>query len=157
VRPAISVGLSVSRVGGAARIKAMNRVAGRLRLDLAYYNELLSFTQFATEMDKATQAQLGRGQRLIELLKQRQYRPMPVEEQVVVIYTGTSGAVDDLEVDQAGPFAEELIFWIKQYEPRTLRRIKETRELDDETTKKLDQLIGEFKQKYLARTGGSGG
>jgi len=157
VRPAISVGLSVSRVGGAARIKAMNRVAGRLRLDLAYYHELLSFTQFATEMDKATQAQLGRGQRLVELLKQRQYEPMPVEEQVVVIHAGTSGPLDDLEVEQVGPFAEELISWIKQQGPKTLRRIKETKDLDDETANQLGQIIGQFKEEYLARSGQSGG
>jgi F-type H+-transporting ATPase subunit alpha len=152
VRPAINIGLSVSRVGGAARIKAMNRVAGRLRLDLAYYHELLSFTQFATELDKATQAQLGRGQRLVELLKQRQYEPMPVEEQVVVIYAGTSGAVDDLEVERVGPFAEELISWIKQQASKTLRRIKETKDLDDETVNQLDKIIGEFKEEYLARS-----
>lgn len=157
VRPAISVGLSVSRVGGAARIKAMNRVAGRLRLDLAYYNELLSFTQFATEMDKATQAQLGRGERLIELLKQRQYNPMPVEEQVATIYAGTSGAVDNLKVEQVGAFAEGLISWIKQHGPRTLRKIKETKDLDDETMKELDQLINEFKQELLAGSNPSGG
>ena len=150
VRPAINVGLSVSRVGGAARINAMNQVAGKLRLDLAYYRELSSFAQFSTELDKATQAQLSRGQRLTELLKQPQYHPMPVEDQVIVMHTGTSGAVDDIEVAQVQDFGDQLVDWIRKHRPEIAEDIKASKELREETLQKLNSAIAEFKQEFLA-------
>ena len=103
VRPAINVGLSVSRVGGSAQIKAMRQVAGSLRLDLAQYRELAAFALFGSELDKASQQQLNRGKRLVEILKQPQYKPVPVEKQVVIIFAGTSGMLDDLAVEQVPP------------------------------------------------------
>ena len=108
VRPAVNVGLSVSRVGGSAQIKAMRQIAGKLRLDLAQYRELAAFAQFGSDLDRATQLQLARGQRMVELLKQRQYVPQPVERQIAIIFAGTQGLLDDLPVDQIQPFEEFL-------------------------------------------------
>src|SRR5207244_2869231 len=108
VRPAINVGLSVSRVGGSAQIKAMRSIAGTLRLDLAQYRELAAFAQFGSDLDKSSQAQLNRGKHLVEILKQRQYEPLPVDKQILIIFAGTNGMLDDIPVEQCRAFEEEL-------------------------------------------------
>ncbi len=121
----MNVGISVSRVGGAAQTTAMKQVAGQLRLDLAYYKELQAFAQFATELDKATRAQLARGERMMELLKQPQYQPMPMAEQVVVIFAGTQGYTDELPLDQVAPFGRELVTFVRERHPRVLQEIRD--------------------------------
>jgi F-type H+-transporting ATPase subunit alpha len=144
VRPAINVGISVSRVGGNAQIKAMKKVAGRLRLELAQYRELEAFAKFASDLDKTTQAQLRRGQRLVELLKQGQYQPMPVEEQVVVIFAGTQGYLDELPVDAVQKFEQEFLSFMRARHKDILDKIAETKDIDEETTQKLHSIIKEF-------------
>ena len=119
IRPAVNVGLSVSRVGGAAQIKAMRQVAGKLRLDLAQYNELAAFAQFGSDLDKSSQAQLARGQRMVELLKQDQYVPMPVEKQVVVLYAGANGFIDDVPVEAVRKFEAEILSFMERRHPET--------------------------------------
>src|SRR5213082_2023516 len=131
VRPAVNVGLSVSRVGGAAQIKAMRQVAGSLKLELAQYRELAAFAQFGSDLDKATQAQLARGQRLVEVLKQLQYSPLPFSKQILVIFAGTSGALDDLPVEQVRDFEAELYRYVDTSNPGLLRTIMEKKTLDD--------------------------
>jgi F-type H+-transporting ATPase subunit alpha len=150
VRPAINVGISVSRVGGNAQIKAMKKVAGRLRLELAQYRELEAFAKFASDLDKATQAQLRRGQRLVELLKQDQYQPMPVEEQVVLIFAGTQGYLDELPVEAVRRFETEFLALMRAKHKDILDRIIETRDLDDETTQKLHGILKEFVSAFKA-------
>jgi F-type H+/Na+-transporting ATPase subunit alpha len=150
VRPAINVGISVSRVGGNAQIKAMKKVAGRLRLELAQYRELEAFAKFASDLDKATQAQLKRGQRLVELLKQDQYQPMPVEEQVVLIFAGTQGYLDELPVEAVRRFETEFLALMRAKHKDILDRIIETRDLDDETTQKLHGILKEFVSAFKA-------
>ena len=144
-RPAINVGLSVSRVGGAAQIKAMKQVAGMLRIELAQYRELEVFAQFATELDPATRAQIVRGQRLMELLKQEQYSPMPVEEQVVVLYTGVKGYLDDLPVEVVKRFEKEFLQYMREKHADVLKDIRERKEITPETEEKLKKAIEEFK------------
>jgi len=144
-RPAINVGLSVSRVGGAAQIKAMKQVAGMLRIELAQYRELETFAQFATELDPATRAQIVRGQRLMELLKQEQYSPMPVEEQVVVIFAGVRGYLDDLPVEAVRRFEKEFLRFMHEKHQDILDDIREKKELTPETEEKLKKAIEEFK------------
>src|SRR5207302_4737394 len=117
VRPAVNVGLSVSRVGGAAQIKAMRQVAGSLKLDLAQYRELAAFAQFGSDLDKATQAQLNRGQRLVEVLKQKQFSPLPFSKQNLIIFAGTNGFFDDLRVDQIRDFESELYRFVDATNP----------------------------------------
>ncbi|MEK7804280.1 MAG: F0F1 ATP synthase subunit alpha [Planctomycetota bacterium] len=146
VRPAISVGLSVSRVGGNAQIPAMKKVAGMLRLTLAQYRELASFAQFGSELDKFTQAQLAKGERLVELLKQPQYSPCPVEEQVVSIYTGVNGHLDDVPVDKIKAFDAEFKKFMKEKHSAIGLEILDKKKLDPEITQKLDAAIKEFKQ-----------
>jgi len=148
VRPAVNVGISVSRVGGAARVKAMNKVAKSLKLDLARYREMAAFAQFASDLDKATQAQLARGERLVELLKQDQYAPMPVEEQVISIYTGVSGALDDLAVSEVLPFERGFLPFVKERYPEIPKEIRATQDLSDETMRLLDKAITEFKKQF---------
>jgi F-type H+-transporting ATPase subunit alpha len=148
VRPAMNVGLSVSRVGGKAQTKAMKKVAGRLRLDLAYYNDLQAFAQFASELDKATQAQLARGERMVALLKQQQYQPMPMEEQVVVIFAGVNGYVDSLPVEQVKAFEEGLLKRIREECPRILHRIKDSGELEEEIEGDLRQAIEDYRKEF---------
>src|SRR5207302_3741040 len=114
IRPAVNVGISVSRVGGNAQIKAMRQVAGRLRLDLAQYNELAAFAQFGSDLDKSSQAQLARGQRMVELLKQDQYVPMPVEKQVVVLHAGANGLIDDVPVEAVRKFETEILAFMER-------------------------------------------
>ncbi|MGB9804052.1 F0F1 ATP synthase subunit alpha [Desulfofundulus sp.] len=152
VRPAINVGLSVSRVGGAAQIKAMKQVAGRLRLDLAQYRELAAFAQFGSDLDKATQARLIRGQRMVELLKQKQYAPMAVEDQVMVIYAGVNGYLDDLPVDKVLTFEEEFLNYMHTSHPEVGEAIARTGELSKETEEKLKAAVVEFKKGFVART-----
>jgi len=151
VRPAINAGISVSRVGGSAQIKAMKQVAGMLRLDLAQFRELQAFSQFGSDLDKATQARLNRGQRLVEILKQGQYEPMAVEEQVVSIYTAVNGHLDDVDVDKVGKFELEFLKFIKSSSYKEiLNEIKVTSKLDEEVENKLLAAIKEFKETFQA-------
>jgi F-type H+/Na+-transporting ATPase subunit alpha len=151
IRPAIDVGLSVSRVGGSAQIKAMRQVAGSLRLDLAQYRELAAFALFGSELDRASQQQLGRGRRLVEVLKQPQYKPVPVEKQVVIIYAGTTGLLDDLAVEQIRAFEAELNNFLDSSQAALLQEIREKKTLDDAMKTKLNTLIKEFKQRFAAQ------
>src|SRR5437773_5233819 len=131
VRPAVNVGISVSRVGGKAQIKAMRQVAGSLKLDLAQYRELAAFAQFGSDLDKATQAQLNRGQRLVEVLKQNQFSPLPFSKQILIIFAGTNGFLDDLPVDQVRDFEAELYKYVDTSNPGLLRSIMEKKILDE--------------------------
>jgi F-type H+-transporting ATPase subunit alpha len=148
VRPAINVGISVSRVGGSAQIKAMRKVAGTLRLDLAQYREMAAFAQFASDLDKATQQQLSRGQRLVEILKQDQYVPMPVEQQVIVIYAATKGWVDDVPVDRVRQYERELRAHLEANAASLLEKLREKKELSDEITKELDEELKTFAKTF---------
>jgi F-type H+-transporting ATPase subunit alpha len=148
IRPAINVGLSVSRVGGAAQIKAMKQVAGTLRLDLAQFRELEAFVQFASELDKATQQTINRGLRLVELLKQEPYNPIPVEKQIVAIYAGTNGYLDDLPVEAVRKFERELYAYLDRQKPDILKDIREKKALDDDLKKRIDEALKEFKSKF---------
>ncbi len=148
VRPAINVGLSVSRVGGAAQIKAMKQVAGTLRLELAQFRELEAFVQFASELDKATQQTINRGLRLVELLKQEPYNPIPVEKQIVAIYAGTNGYLDDLPVEAVRKFEKQLYTYLDTQRPDILKEIKEKKALDEDLRKKIDEALKDFKSKF---------
>jgi F-type H+-transporting ATPase subunit alpha len=143
-RPAINVGNSVSRVGGSAQIKAMKQVAGTLRLDLAQFRELQAFAQFGSDLDKATQAQLARGQRLTEILKQPQYQPMDVEKQVLVIWAATNGYVDDVAVEDVRKFEIELLNFVQNSHPGLLANISEKKNLTDDIKKDLKQVLEDF-------------
>lgn len=147
-RPAINAGLSVSRVGGEAQTKAMKAVAGQLRLDLAQYRELAAFAQFGSDLDKATLARLTRGERVTDILKQGQYQPMPVEEQVAVIFTGVNGYLDDISSDRIEEFEEEFLKYMRSAHNDVLKAIKETGKLDDEIESKLVKAIEEFKSTF---------
>ncbi|MCF6093224.1 F0F1 ATP synthase subunit alpha [Microaerobacter geothermalis] len=146
IRPAVNAGISVSRVGGSAQIKAMKKVAGTLRLDLAQYRELQAFAQFGSDLDKATQARLARGERTVEILKQDQYQPMPVEKQVISLYAVTKGFVDDIPVADVRRFEKELLSYIEHNRKELLDHIKNTKELPDE--KELNAAIEEFKKGF---------
>jgi len=145
IRPAINVGLSVSRVGGAAQIKAMKQVAGNLRLDLAQFRELEAFSQFASDLDEASRKQLERGERLVEILKQPAYSPLPVEKQVVIIYAGTRGYLDDMETKSIRKFEDELYPFIETKYPQIFESIRTKKKLDDETEELLKKALEEFK------------
>jgi F-type H+-transporting ATPase subunit alpha len=147
-RPAINVGNSVSRVGGSAQIKAMKQVAGTLRLDLAQFRELQAFAQFGSDLDKATQAQLARGQRLTEILKQPQYKPMDVEKQVLVIWAATNGFVDDVAVEDVRKFEADLLHFIENSHPGILAAISEKKTLTDEIKNELKTALGDFKASW---------
>jgi F-type H+-transporting ATPase subunit alpha len=149
VRPAVNVGLSVSRVGGNAQIKAMKQVAGTLRIDLAQFRELAAFAQFGSDLDKTTQAQLARGQRLVEILKQPQFQPMDVELQIVSIYAGTKGFLDSLRVDAILPFETELHAFMRRDHPEVLSAIVNTGKLEKATEEALSAAIAEFKERYI--------
>jgi len=151
IRPAVNVGLSVSRVGGSAQIKAMRQVAGSLKLDLAQYRELAAFAQFGSDLDKATQAQLNRGQRLVEVLKQKQFSPLPFSKQILVIYAGTNGFLDDLPVDQVRNFEEELYKFVDATNPGLLRTIMEKRILDDNLKAEMTRVIKECKETFVSQ------
>lgn len=150
VRPAINVGLSVSRVGGAAQIKAMKQVAGTMRLDLAQYRELAAFAQFGSDLDKATKAKLERGARLVELLKQPQYQPMPAHEQVASIYAATNGYMDDIAVENVRDFEAKLLTYLRDTKNDVLEAIRDKKVLDDEIKSSLNSAIQSFKQGYTA-------
>ncbi len=150
VRPAINVGLSVSRVGGAAQIKAMKQVAGQLRLDLAQYREMAAFAQFGSDLDAATQAQLSRGERLVEILKQDQYRPLPVAHQVISIFAGVRGLVDDVKVSDIKKFENGLITYIEEKYKGIVDSINQTKKLDDETEAQLKAAVLEYKALFNA-------
>jgi F-type H+-transporting ATPase subunit alpha len=150
IRPAVNVGLSVSRVGGSAQIGAMKKVAGTLRLDLAQYRELAAFAQFGSDLDKSSQAQLNRGKRLIEILKQPQYQPLPVEKQIAIIFAGTSGLVDDLPVEQIREFEVSLYRYLDNAQPGVLESIRTKKALDDEIRKNLTDAIKEAKARFVA-------
>jgi len=151
VRPAVNVGLSVSRVGGAAQIKAMRQVAGTLKLELAQYRELAAFAQFGSDLDKATQAQLTRGQRLVEVLKQGQYSPLPFSKQILVIMAGTSGFLDDLPVNKVRDFEAALYKYVDTANPALLRTIMEKKTIDDALKAEMLTVIKEAKQQFVAK------
>jgi F-type H+-transporting ATPase subunit alpha len=153
IRPAVNVGLSVSRVGGSAQIKAMRQIAGKLRLDLAQYRELAAFAQFGSDLDRATQLQLARGQRMVEVLKQRQYVPQPVERQIAIIFAGTQGMLDDLPVDQIQPFEEALQAFLDRRATQLLADIANKKELTDELRDGLTKAINEAKAEFTATRG----
>ncbi len=146
IRPAVDVGISVSRVGGAAQTKAMKKVAGKLRLDMAQFRELAAFAQFGSDLDKATRAQLERGLRLQEILKQPQYQPMPLEQQVMIIFAGTQGYLDDVPVDKVREWEEAFHRFMASTYPEVGQRIRETKDLDEETERMLREAIEAFKQ-----------
>lgn len=150
VRPAINVGFSVSRVGGSAQIKAMRKVAGRLRLDLAQFRELEAFAQFGTDLDKATQARINRGRRISEILKQGQYAPLPVAQQVMIIYAAVNGFLDDVQLERITRFEQEFHRYLDQHHPKLVADINKTGQLSDETEEALKQAILEFKEQYVA-------
>ncbi|RPI17194.1 MAG: F0F1 ATP synthase subunit alpha, partial [Acidobacteriales bacterium] len=150
VRPAINVGVSVSRVGGNAQVKAMRQVAGSLRLDLAQFRELAAFAQFGSDLDKASLAQLNRGRRLVEILKQGQYRPLPVEKQILIIFAGTNGLLDDLPLEQCREFEEELYRFTENTRPQLLRQIAEKKVLDDALRGDVQSLLKEFKERFVS-------
>ncbi|HZR63716.1 MAG TPA: F0F1 ATP synthase subunit alpha [Terriglobales bacterium] len=149
VRPAVNVGLSVSRVGGSAQIKAMRQVAGSLKLELAQYRELAAFAQFGSDLDKATQAQLNRGQRLVEVLKQRQYSPLPFSKQILIIFAGTSGVLDDMPVEQVRDFEAELYRYVEGTNPSLLSTIMEKKVLDDNIKAEMTKLIKQAKEAFV--------
>jgi F-type H+-transporting ATPase subunit alpha len=153
VRPAVNVGISVSRVGGNAQIKAMRQVAGSLRLDLAQFRELAAFAQFGSDLDKVTLAQLARGQRLTEILKQDQYAPLPVEKQVIAIFAGTNGYLDDLEVAECGPFEQSLYRFLDTGHASVLGKIRDRKLIDDEIKAELQRILPEAKSKFKAERG----
>jgi F-type H+-transporting ATPase subunit alpha len=154
VRPAVNVGLSVSRVGGSAQIKAMKQVAGKLRLDLAQYREMAAFAQFGSELDKSTLAQLSRGQRMVELLKQGQYVPLPVERQILMIYAGTQGHLDDLPVEAIGPFEQALYTFAELRHPALFAELAEKKELTDGLREAMNACLQGCKAEFLAGRAG---
>ncbi len=156
IRPAINVGNSVSRVGGAAQIKAMKQVAGTLRLDLAQFRELQAFAQFGSDLDKATQAQLARGQRLTEILKQPQYQPMDVAQQVLVIWSATNGYIDDVPVENVRRFEAELLGFVENSHPGTLQSIREKKSITDDIKNDLSQVLRDFKDRWSEETAVAG-
>jgi F-type H+-transporting ATPase subunit alpha len=152
-RPAIDVGLSVSRVGGSAQTKAMRKVAGQLKLDLAQYREMQAFAMFASDLDAASRRQLERGQRLTELLKQPQSSPYPVEEQVVSIWVGTTGKLDNVPVQDVRRFEAELLDFLRRERSGILSSIRETLDLSDDTIKALEEAVTDFKQTFETSEG----
>src|SRR5215471_3528795 len=153
VRPAVNTGLSVSRVGGNAQIKAMRQVAGSLRLDMAQFRELAAFAQFGSDLNKATLAQLNRGQRLTEVLKQDQYVPLPVEKQIALIFAGTNGLLDDLEVAEISAFEQSLYRFLESTQPALLPKIRERKAIDDEIRGELQRAIKEAKERFKLERG----
>jgi F-type H+/Na+-transporting ATPase subunit alpha len=151
VRPAIDVGISVSRVGGNAQIRAMRQVAGSLRLSMAQYRALAAFAQFGSDLDKASADQLTRGARMVEILKQGQFSPLPVEKQVLIIYAGTTGLLDDLPLEQCRPFEQELYKWIENAHPAILTTIREKKALDDSLKSQMDSALKEFKASFAKK------
>jgi F-type H+-transporting ATPase subunit alpha len=153
IRPAINVGISVSRVGGNAQIKAMKSVAGTLRLDLAQYRAMAAFAQFASDLDAATRAQLARGERLVEVLKQAQYQPLPVEKQVVIVYAGTKGFVDKLSVESLGEYERELYRFIDEKHPEIWKTIREKKAISDDFKPAFEAALKTFTDGFVASKG----
>jgi F-type H+-transporting ATPase subunit alpha len=153
IRPAVNVGLSVSRVGGSAQVRAMRQVAGKLRLDLAQFRELAAFAQFGSDLDKATQMQLARGQRMVEILKQGQYQPLPVEKQVAIIFAGTQGLLDDLPVDAVPEFETHFYGWLERKAPQLLGEIRDKKELSDAMRETLTAAVTDAKAEFAAARG----
>ena len=150
VRPAINVGNSVSRVGGAAQVKAMRQVSGTLRLDLAQFRELAAFAQMASDLDKATQDQLNRGGRLVEVLKQPQYQPLPVANQVLIIYAGTKGYLDEVAETDCRAYETELYQFVEGREPSLFADLAEKKQLDDDLKGRVEAVLKEFTEQFLA-------
>ncbi|HXF48780.1 MAG TPA: F0F1 ATP synthase subunit alpha [Verrucomicrobiae bacterium] len=150
IRPAINVGISVSRVGGKAQTKAMRRVAGRLRLDLAQYRELAAFAQFGSDLDEATRAQLTRGERTVEILKQGQYEPFPIERQVMIIFVATHGYLDDLPLETVKRFEQEFYPFMEKEYPDVVHTIARTKDMDKATEAKLDEAAKKFHDRFKA-------
>ena len=148
VRPAINVGISVSRVGGNAQIKAMKQVAGSLRLSLAQYRAMAAFAQFGSDLDKATQDQLTRGERMVAILKQGLYQPLPVEKQVVIIYAANSGRLDKIPVDRLGDYERGLYDFIEQRTPKIFENIRTKKTIDDELKGTLDRTLEEYTNSF---------
>jgi F-type H+-transporting ATPase subunit alpha len=153
IRPAINVGISVSRVGGDAQIRAMKQVAGRLRLDMAQFREVQAFAQFASDLDRATQLQLARGLRLQEVLKQPQFTPMPVEEQVMIIFAGTQGYLDDIPVEKVRAFEEGFHPFMREKYPELGEKIRREKKLDEDTERTLRHAVEAYKQQFLKEQG----
>ena len=153
VRPAVNVGLSVSRVGGSAQIKAMRQVAGKLRLDLAQFRELAAFAQFGSDLDKATQMQIARGQRMVEILKQGQYQPLPVEKQVAIIFAGSQGLLDDLPVDAVREFEAHFHGWLERKAAQVLTEIRDKKEIPDALRERLAEAVNEAKAEFVVAKG----
>jgi F-type H+-transporting ATPase subunit alpha len=153
IRPAVNAGISVSRVGGSAQIKAMRQIAGKLRLDLAQYRELAAFAQFGSDLDRATQLQLARGQRMVELLKQGQYQPQVIERQIAIIFAGTQGHLDDMPIDQIRPFEEFLFGFLDRRHAQVLADIANKKELTDELRAALASAIDGAKTEFVAARG----
>jgi F-type H+-transporting ATPase subunit alpha len=153
IRPAINVGISVSRVGGNAQIKAMKQVAGTLRLEMAQYRELAAFAQFGSELDRASQAQIARGRRLTEILKQDQYQPVTVAKQILVIFAATHGYLDDLETDDCRKFEKNLYDFVEANHPAVLQKIAERKKLDDDLRAELRKVLDAFKEQFRAVSG----
>jgi F-type H+-transporting ATPase subunit alpha len=151
IRPAVNVGISVSRVGGSAQIKAMRQVAGSMKLELAQFRELAAFAQFGSDLDKATQAQLNRGQRLVEVLKQKQFSPLPFSKQILVIYAGTNGFLDDLAIDQVRDFEAELYKFVDATNSGLLRSIMEKKILDDALKAEMTKVIKQCKETFVTQ------
>jgi F-type H+/Na+-transporting ATPase subunit alpha len=152
VRPAVNAGISVSRVGGNAQIKAMKGIAGMLRLEMAQFRELAAFAQFGSDLDKATLAQLNRGKRLGEILKQDQYKPLPVEKQITIIFAGTGGYLDDLAIEQCGPFEQGLYDFMDTSYPAIGKQIVEKKEINDALRVDLRKMLDEYKAKFVAES-----
>jgi F-type H+-transporting ATPase subunit alpha len=148
IRPAVNVGISVSRVGGSAQIPAMKKVAGGMKLNLAQYRELAAFAQFGSDLDKATQAQLTRGERLVELLKQGQYKPVPVEEQIIGIYAGTAGSLDEIPTKDVRRFEEHLISTVKSKYADALKQLREGKKMTDEIEAAIKKAIEDAKATF---------
>jgi len=153
IRPAVNVGISVSRVGGSAQVRAMRQVAGKLRLDLAQFRELAAFAQFGSDLDRATQVQLARGSRMVELLKQGQYQPLPVEKQVVIIFAGTQGMLDDLPVDTVREFETFFYGWLERKKPEILTEIRDKKEISDTLRDALTKAVNDAKAEFVAAKG----
>jgi len=148
IRPALNVGISVSRVGSSAQIKAMKKVAGKLRLDMAQYRELAGFAQFASDLDEGTRKQIERGRRMVEILKQPQYAPLPVENQVAILYAATNGYLDDVAVENVQEFEQKFHQYLKANAREFLTHVRVKKELEGEMEEKLKRLILEFKKSY---------
>jgi len=150
IRPAINPGISLSRVGGNAQSKAMKKVAGMLRLDLAQYRELETFAKFGTELDKETKKQLARGEKIVEVLKQGQYVPMEVEEQILIIFALTNGYLDDIEINKIQQFEQEYLKFIRTVRPKIIKELKSKKDIPEELEKQIREAIDSFREKFSA-------